>query len=629
MGFKQKIYATISILLILGYGIFSFLSYSNTKERITESIENSLNTNVLNRINEFDDWINSLSTTTQSLAKQIAKFDSNQTDEIMRFLNAGMDATDSHDVYAAYENNKMIDGSGWIPDESYKPAQQAWYTKTKSANKSIIIDPYMDSELNVFVISITAPIIKDGKFIGVVGTDIKLDRLVKISKENKIEGGGLYFLDKNGLVLGYPDEKMVGKKLAQTYPELKSTIDEIYANSKGIIHYSLADQEKIMVYNTLEKTGWKVAAAIDKKIAYKEVDTAFRNLLILSVIFIAISLAVIIFLLFILFKPLNRLGLMIKDLAVGEGDLTKRVNITGKDEIAKIGKDVNTFIQKIQTLIVNSKATSSENASVANELSQTSLAVGKKVEEESAVVNNVTKDGEKIIQDISVSVENAETNSKELSKANDSLESIKNDMVKLNYILSGIAQKEIELSQKLNQTSRNTEEVKTVLTVINDISDQTNLLALNAAIEAARAGEAGRGFAVVADEVRKLAEKTQKSLDEINTTINLVVQSVNDASSQMEESTKNITDVSENAKSLEDVVSKNTIIIQESINSNLNSIKEYKEISDSIKKIMDKVKEVDSIASANARSVEEIASASEHLSNMTSKLDNELGKFKV
>ncbi|MDY6120496.1 MAG: methyl-accepting chemotaxis protein, partial [Campylobacter sputorum] len=329
------------------------------------------------------------------------------------------------------------------------------------------------------------------------------------------------------------------------------------------------------------------------------------------------------------FKPLNRLGLMIKDLAVGEGDLTKRVNITGKDEIAKIGKDVNTFIQKIQTLIVNSKATSSENASVANELSQTSLAVGKKVEEESAVVNNVTKDGKKIIQDISVSVENAETNSKELSKANDSLESIKNDMVKLNYILSGIAQKEIELSQKLNQTSRNTEEVKTVLTVINDISDQTNLLALNAAIEAARAGEAGRGFAVVADEVRKLAEKTQKSLDEINTTINLVVQSVNDASSQMEESTKNITDISENAKSLEDVVSKNTIIIQESINSNLNSIKEYKEVSDSIKKIMDKVKEVDSIASANARSVEEIASASEHLSNMTSKLDNELGKFRV
>ncbi|WP_256372673.1 methyl-accepting chemotaxis protein [Campylobacter sputorum] len=580
-------------------------------------------------MNELDDWLGSISNTTQALAKQIAKFDSNQTDEIMRFLNAGMDATGSHDVYAAYENNKMIDGSGWIPDESYKPAQKAWYTKTKSANKSIIIDPYIDEELNVFVISITAPIIKDGKFIGVVGTDIKLDRLVKISKENKIEGGGLYFLDKNGLVLGYPDEKVVGKKLAQTYPELKSTINEIYANSKGIIHYSLANQEKIMVYNTLEKTGWKVAAAISEKTAYKEIDATFRSLLILSVVFIIISLAVIIFLLFILFKPLNRLGLMIKDLAVGEGDLTKRVNITGKDEIAKIGKDVNTFIQKIQTLIVNSKATSSENASVANELSQTSLAVGKKVEEESAVVNNVTKDGEKIIQDISVSVENAETNSKELSKANDSLESIKNDMVKLNYILSGIAQKEIELSQKLNQTSRNTEEVKTVLTVINDISDQTNLLALNAAIEAARAGEAGRGFAVVADEVRKLAEKTQKSLDEINTTINLVVQSVNDASSQMEESTKNITDVSENAKSLEDVVSKNTIIIQESINSNLNSIKEYKEVSDSIKKIMDKVKEVDSIASANARSVEEIASASEHLSNMTSKLDNELGKFKV
>ncbi|MBE7358001.1 methyl-accepting chemotaxis protein [Campylobacter sp. RM11302] len=97
----------------------------------------------------------------------------------------------------------------------------------------------------------------------------------------------------------------------------------------------------------------------------------------------------------------------------------------------------------------------------------------------------------------------------------------------------------------------------------------------------------------------------------------------------MDESTKNITDLSENAKSLEDVVNKNALIIQESINSNIQSVKEYKEVSNNIKNIINKVKEVDSITSANARSVEEIASASEHLSNMTSKLDNELGKFRV
>lgn len=630
MGFKQKIYATISLLLILGYATFTFVSYQSSKQIIQSDIEKSYTDAVNTNLNYIRNFVLNIQNVNDSTAKAVAQFNGNEKEDILRFIKSARTSMGSITTYVALEDNSFFDATGFIPPQEWKATQRPWYKDVKAAGKTIITDTYLDVNTNKMVVTIASPILENSKFKGVIGSDISLEVLSDYAKNAKLNGGSLRILDRTGVVIGNEDTKIVGKKYIDLFPELSHVVKEVYSKDTGIIEYkNKQGKNRINFFSTGSTTGWKVMAILDKDVAYANLNNQLRNLTILSIIAIILSITVVMSVLAVLFKPLSRLSLMIKDLAVGEGDLTKRLNVNGKDEIANMGKDVNTFIQKIQTLIINSKATSSENASVANELSQTSLAVGKKVEEESAVVNNVTKDGEQIIHDISSSVENAENNAKELSKANENLENIKNDMIKLNAVLSNISQKEIELSQKLNQTSRNTEEVKTVLTVINDISDQTNLLALNAAIEAARAGEAGRGFAVVADEVRKLAEKTQKSLDEINTTINLVVQSVNDASSQMEESTKDITDISENARSLEDIVSKNTIIIQESINSNLNSVKEYKEVSNNIKNIMKKVKEVDAIASANARSVEEIASASEHLSNMTSKLDNELGKFKV
>ncbi|WP_237013589.1 methyl-accepting chemotaxis protein TlpB [Helicobacter pylori] len=460
-------------------------------------------------------------------------------------------------------------------------------------------------------------------------------------------------VDKNGIVLFDPvNPKTVGQSGldAQSVDGVYYVRGYLEAAKKGggytyykMPKYDGGVPEKKFAYSHYDEVSQMVIAATsyytdintENKTIKEGVNKVFNeNTTKLFLWILAATIALVVLTLIYaklrIVKRIDELVLKINAFSHGDKDLRAKIEVDDRnDEISQVGRGVNLFVENARLIMEEIKGISTLNKTSMDKLVQITQETQKSMKNSSTTLNSVKNKATDIASMMNASIEQSQGLRKRLIETQGLVKESKEAIGDLFSQITESAHTEEELSSKVEQLSRNADDVKSILDIINDIADQTNLLALNAAIEAARAGEHGRGFAVVADEVRNLAGRTQKSLAEINSTIMVIVQEINAVSSQMNLNSQKMERLSDMSKSVQETYEKMSSNLSSVVLDSNQSMDDYAKSGHQIEAMVSDFVEVEKVASKTLIDSSDILNIATHVGETTMNLDKQVNLFKT
>ena len=507
LKFRQKILLAASLVVAAAFSLFTLFGDYQQRNAISSDLDSYMTEMGTVTANNIESWLSGRILLVESASQTIA---SNPTaDAVSRLLEQkALASTFIYSYLGSADGSFIMRPNDDMPAD-YDPRTRPWYKDAMTAGGTTLTEPYIDAATKQLIITIATP----AQATGVVGGDLSLQTLVQIINSLDFDGMGYAFLvSSDGKILVHPNQDMVMKSLRDVFPKDTPRI------TQELSEVELDGVTRLLTFapvKGLPGVTWHVGLSIDKAKAYAMLST-FRTSAIIAMVIAVVSIIFLLSLLIqVLMRPLRIMGIAMQDIAKGEGDLTKRLEIHSQDEFGQMAGSFNQFVERIHSSIREVSSTTgrlNEVAKLVVNASTSSMAnsdeQANRTHSVAAAINELGAAAQEIAR-------NAAQASNQASDARHLAEDGRQVVQKTIVAMSELSSKISASCSNIETLNGKTVNIGQILEVIKSISQQTNLLALNAAIEAARAGEAGRGFAVVADEVRNLAHRTQESAQEI------------------------------------------------------------------------------------------------------------------
>ncbi|MGL4379548.1 MAG: methyl-accepting chemotaxis protein [Vibrio sp.] len=551
--------------------------------------------------------------------------------DMVPYLQQARDAGGFDDIFYGSTQGAMYRSHPERNRADYDPRTRPWYKDAASAGKQIITIAYSDAITGALLVTIAEPVRLQGSLSGVVGADVLIDQLIAdvISIDAGKNAQTMLIDGQNGVLLAHPDKSLLLKPVTQLSSALDLRNIERAARQAELMTVNLNGVEKLFFFAPVPNTPWYFAIQKDSSTEYAAHAELLTGLITTALLITVIVVAIVSWLVSFLFSDLNRVSKALEAIASGDADLTQRLEPRSDDEVGQLANNFNTFVSNMHTMVLKlsqvSMALSQQSQATAQQAEERSRRIAQQqdeinmvataINEMAAATQEIAGNADHTAQNAGEAVTACAHGSGQVGQTQRSIQSLAEEV----QVATGVIQ---ELEAHGHQIS-------TILSTIQNIAEQTNLLALNAAIEAARAGEQGRGFAVVADEVRVLSQRTHASTKEIQQMIETLQATTGKAVGIMDDSRRladtSVDDANEASVSLEQIHS-----VVESINDMATQIASAAEEQASVtSEITRNTVGIRDVSNDLAQQAHRAAEQAAELSDLSHELEQEIRRFRL